>query len=173
MAYENRIREVDAHYVQPGDLVLLVGKDRKTAIVRMRPGQEYQSHYGVLTMSAVIGRRWGESVVTHLGHSYMVLPPSPDDLIRNIRRATQIIYPKEIGRMMMKMDLSPGTRVIEAGTGSGGLTLALTRIVRPDGRRLLLRGAPGDPGHRTQEPRTTGARRLRHLQSTQHRGGTR
>ena len=142
MAYEEPEHEADAHYVQPGDLVLLVGKDRKTAIVRMRPGQEYQSHYGVLLMADVIGRRWGESVVTHLGHSYMILPPSPDDLIRNIRRATQIIYPKEIGRMMMKMDLRPGVRVIEAGTGSGGLTLALSRIVRPEGRIFSYEARP-------------------------------
>lgn len=125
--------ERDTQKIQAGDLVLLVGRDRKTAIVRMQADQEFQSHHGVLQMNDVIGRRWGESIDTHLGYTYMMLPPSLDDLIRNIKRATQIIYPKEIGYMLMKMNIGPGTRVLEAGTGSGGLTLALTRMVQPNG----------------------------------------
>ena len=119
--------------VAAGDLVLLVGNDRKTAIVRMQPGIQHQTHHGVLEHDAVVGCRWGETVDTHLGYTYMVLPPSLDELIRDIRRATQIIYPKEIGYMLMKMNIGPGTRVLEAGTGSGGLTLALARMVHPTG----------------------------------------
>ncbi len=142
MEYQESVNEGDSLYVRPGDLVLLVGRDRKTAIVRMRPDQEYQSHHGVLNMSDVIGRRWGESVVTHLGHSYMILPPSLDDLIRNIRRSTQIIYPKEIGYMLVKMNLGPGTRVLEAGTGSGGLTTALARMVQPHGHVYSYEARP-------------------------------
>lgn len=119
--------------VRPGDLVLLVGSDRKSAIVRMEPGQVYQTHRGVIAHDEVIGRRWGDTVTTHMGHSYLILAPSLDELIRDIRRATQIIYPKEIGYMLMKMNIGPGTYVLEAGTGSGGLTLALARMVQPHG----------------------------------------
>jgi tRNA (adenine57-N1/adenine58-N1)-methyltransferase len=119
--------------VYDGDLVLLVGNDRKTSIVRMRSGQEFQTHHGVLGHDEVIGQRWGATVSTHLGYDYMILPPSLDQLVRDIRRNTQIIYPKEIGYMLMKMNIGPGTRVLEAGTGSGGLTLALARMVQPEG----------------------------------------
>jgi tRNA (adenine57-N1/adenine58-N1)-methyltransferase catalytic subunit len=123
----------DSRYVHTGDLVLLVGNDRKTAIVRMQPTLEYQTHHGVLSHDAVIGIPWGSRIDTHLGYTYMVLPPSLDQLIRDVRRATQIIYPKEIGYMLMKMNIGPGTRVLEAGTGSGALTLALARMVQPSG----------------------------------------
>jgi tRNA (adenine57-N1/adenine58-N1)-methyltransferase catalytic subunit len=123
----------DRRYVHVGDLVLLVGNDHKTTIVRMQPGLEYQTHHGVLNHDAVIGLRWGSIVETHLGYDYMVLPPSLDQLIRDVRRNTQIIYPKEIGYMLMKMNIGPGSRVLEAGTGSGGLTLALARMVQPEG----------------------------------------
>ncbi|MGC9468267.1 MAG: tRNA (adenine-N1)-methyltransferase [Anaerolineae bacterium] len=123
----------DRRRVGAGDLVLMVGSDRKTAIVRMQPGLEFQTHHGVLQHNDVIGKPWGDTVDTHLGYTYMILPPSLDELIRDIRRATQIIYPKEIGYMLMKMNIGPGTRVLEAGTGSGGLTLALARMVQPEG----------------------------------------
>jgi tRNA (adenine57-N1/adenine58-N1)-methyltransferase catalytic subunit len=119
--------------VAPGDLVLLTGQDRKPAIVRMQPDLEYQTHRGVLNHNEVIGRRWGESVETHMGYAYTILPPSLDEMIRDVHRATQIIYPKEIGYMLMRMNIGPGTHVLEAGTGSGGLTLALARMVQPTG----------------------------------------
>jgi len=119
--------------VRPGDLVLLVGSDRKSAIVRMELGQAYQTHHGVISHDEVIGQPWGSTVTTHMGYPYLILTPSLDDLVRDIRRATQIIYPKEIGYMLMKMNIGPGTQVLEAGTGSGGLTLALARMVQPYG----------------------------------------
>ncbi len=123
----------ERNYVSAGDLVLLTGSDRKPAIVRMQSGLEYQTHHGVVTHDAIIGRRWGETVETHLGYGYTILPPSLDEMIRDVRRVTQIIYPKEIGYMLMKMNIGPGTRVLEAGTGSGGLTLALARMVQSEG----------------------------------------
>ena len=119
--------------VQPGDIVLLVGKDRKESIIVVEPGREHQTHHGVLPHDAIIGRRWGETAETHIGYHYQILPPSLEQLVRSIRRATQIVYPKEIGYMLMKMNIGPGTHIVEAGTGSGGLTLALARMVMPHG----------------------------------------
>lgn len=119
--------------IQPGDLVLIVGKDHKESIVRMQAGKEHQSHNGVLQHDQIIGMRWGSTVYTHLNIAYQLLPPSLEQLVRNVRRATQILYPKEIGYMLMKMNIGPGTRVVEAGTGSGGLALAMARMVMPHG----------------------------------------
>ena len=126
-------KKLDRNYVRAGDLVLLVGKDRKEFIVSVESGKEHQTHRGVLPHDTVIGQRWGETVQTHLGYDYMILPPSLEQLVRSIRRGTQIVYPKEIGYLLMKLNIGPGTRVIEAGTGSGGLTLALARMVQPTG----------------------------------------
>jgi tRNA (adenine57-N1/adenine58-N1)-methyltransferase len=120
--------------IQPGDVVLLVGKDRRTFLLRMVPGTIFQTHRGILEHDDLIDQRWGATVETHLGRAYLLLPPSLDELIRRIKRSSQIMYPKEIGYLLMKMNIGPGTRIIEAGTGSGGLTLALARMVRPHGR---------------------------------------
>jgi tRNA (adenine57-N1/adenine58-N1)-methyltransferase len=63
-----------------------------------------------------------------------VLQPSTCDLIKELRRITQIMFPKDIGYTLLKLNVMPGSRVIEAGTGSGGLTLALARAVGSEGR---------------------------------------
>jgi tRNA (adenine57-N1/adenine58-N1)-methyltransferase len=128
--------------IQAGDLVVIVGKDRKESIVHIEAETEYQSHNGVLQLDDVIGKRWGSTVYTHLGYAYQLLPPSLEQLVRGIRRATQILYPKDIGYVLMKMNIGPGTRVVEAGTGSGGLTLALARMVMPNGRVYSYESRP-------------------------------
>lgn len=117
-----------------GDLALLVGPKGRRRVVRLQPGQALQTHHGVLAHDELIGRPWGSRVATHLGHPYLLLAPSVYDLILRVRRISQIIYPKEAGYLLLKMNIGPGSRVIEAGTGSGGLTLALAHAVRPDGR---------------------------------------
>ncbi len=119
--------------IRPGDLILLIGSDRKEFIFRVQPGQEMQTHRGVLAHDAIIGQPWGQTVLTHLEYEYQVYPPSLEQLVRNIRRSTQIIYPKDVGYILMKMNIGPGVRIVEAGTGSGGLTLALARMVQPGG----------------------------------------
>jgi tRNA (adenine57-N1/adenine58-N1)-methyltransferase len=73
-------------------------------------------------------------VATHLGHPLLLLQPSTDDLIRDLKRSTQIMYPKDIGFILMKMSIRPGITVLEAGTGSGGLTTVLAQAVGPQGR---------------------------------------
>lgn len=119
--------------IHAGDIVLLSGNDRHEFLIAMTPGAQFQTHRGILEHDDLIGRPWGSTVHTHLGYTYMLLPPSLEQLVRSIRRSTQIVYPKEIGYLLMKMNIGPGTRVIEAGTGSGGLTLALARMVMPHG----------------------------------------
>jgi len=125
--------ERDLTRIQPGDIVLLSGHDRREFLVVMQPGAQFQTHRGYINHDAIIGSLWGSVVKTHLDYAYMLLPPSLEQLIRGVQRTTQIVYPKDIGYLIMKMNLGPGSRVVEAGTGSGGLTLALARMVRPEG----------------------------------------
>lgn len=116
------------------DLVFLMSRDRKTFIVRLEPGAQLQTHRGVIRHDDLIGQPLGREVQSHLGYPFLVLEPSTHDLILDLKRTTQIMYPKDIGYVLLKMNVGPGSRVVEAGTGSGGLTLALARAVKPTGR---------------------------------------
>lgn len=119
--------------IRPGDLILLIGQDRKEFIFKMEAGQEKQTHRGVVKHDDIIGQPWGQTILTHRGYEYQAYPPSLEQLVRNIRRNTQIIFPKDVGYILMKLNIGPGTQIVEAGTGSGGLTLALSRMVGPGG----------------------------------------
>lgn len=81
----------------------------------------------------LIGIPWGTRVPTHLGYPLLLLRPSTDDIVRNLKRTTQIIYPKDAGYILMRMSIAPGCHVVEAGTGSGGLTLVFAQAVGPTG----------------------------------------
>jgi len=120
--------------IRAGDLALVVSSDHRRWIVRLQPGQALQTHKGILSHDDLIGRPWGSQLASHLGRTFIVVPPSIYDHVLQLRRTTQIMYPKESGYLILKMDIGPGSRVIEAATGSGGLTLALAHAVHPGGR---------------------------------------
>lgn len=119
--------------VQEGDLVLLLGQDRKQFIVRLQAGGRLQTHRGYICHDDLLGQPLGREVRSHLGYAFAVLEPSIFDLIEKLRRTTQIMYPKDIAYTLLKLNVRPGSRVVEAGTGSGGMTLALGRAVAPAG----------------------------------------
>ena len=115
-------------------MVLLLDPDGKRTVFRLSPGQELHTHLGYVKHEAIVGHRYGTTIQTQLGHPYVLLRPSTLDLIMHTKRTSQIMYPKDIGYTLLKMNVAPGMRVAEAGTGSGGLTLALARAVQPSGR---------------------------------------
>ncbi len=121
------------HVAQENDLVLLIGQDRKQFVVRLVEGGQLQTHRGCLNHDDLLGYPLGREILSHLGYPFVILQPSTSDLINQLRRTTQIMYPKDIGYTLLKLSVAPGDRIIEAGTGSGALTLALARAVRPDG----------------------------------------
>ncbi len=129
-------------FAQEGDIVLLLGKDKREFMFRLQAGAELHTHRGIIRHDEVIGHRWGETLTTHIGYPYLLLQPSLDQLIRGIRRNTQIVYPKEIGYIIVKMNIGPGVRIIEAGTGSGGLTIALARMVGATGHVYTYEARP-------------------------------
>jgi len=120
--------------VQPGDTVLLVSdKDRKCYIRTIEVGRKLETHRGFITHDDLIGQPLGLQVRTHLGYPYFLLTPTTEELIRHIRRESQIIFPKDAGYIIMKLGIRPGSIVIEAGTGSGGLCIALATMVGESG----------------------------------------
>ncbi len=119
--------------INPGDLVMLVSLDRKQFIFRLEEGGELQTNRGVITHASLVGKPWGSLVQSHLGQAFIAIEPSLHDLLLYIKRRSQIIFPKDIGYLLLRLSIGPGKTVIEAGTGSGGLTTALAWAVGPTG----------------------------------------
>ena len=78
-----------------------------------------------------------------MGLRYLALRPTLAEFVLEMPRGAQVIYPKDLAMILFWADVYPGCRVLEAGTGSGALTLALLRAVGPGGPRDHLRAARG------------------------------
>ncbi len=120
--------------VQYGDVVMIVGKDRKPFIRTVRRGERLQTHMGQIEYDDLVGQPYGQQFRTHLGHGMYVMAPSLDDFLTHIKRDSQIIYPKDLGYIVMKLGLQQGMTVVEAGSGSGALTCVLALLVGDEGR---------------------------------------
>jgi len=120
--------------IEPGQLILLISHKGKRYLRKLEAGGEVHTHDGRLLMDDIAEAGFGQYVQTHLGKAYLVLKPTLHDLIKGVKRQTQIMYPKEIGYLMMKLGIGPGSTVIESGTGSGGLTTALAWFVGDTGK---------------------------------------
>jgi tRNA (adenine57-N1/adenine58-N1)-methyltransferase len=117
-----------------GDLAQLVTERDKSHIFILKAGEEYQSHRGIIKHDDIIGLMWGSRIHSHLAKVFILLQPALDDLLRAIPRETQIMYPKDIGYIMVSMGIGPGSKVIEAGSGSGALTTAMAYAVGSTGQ---------------------------------------
>jgi tRNA (adenine57-N1/adenine58-N1)-methyltransferase len=117
-----------------GDLAMLTGSGRKEFIFRLDPAAELQTHQGVLKHEDLIGIAWGSQVASHIGKSFFILQPTLRDLLLHMRRQSQIVFPKDIGYILLRLSLGDSMRVIEAGTGSGAMTTALAWAVGREGR---------------------------------------
>ena len=107
-----------------GDLAQLVGLRHKHFILPLQAGARFETHRGILQHDDLIGKPWGTQVFSHIGSPFFLLQPSLADLINELPRTTQILYPKDIGFILITMGIGPGQTVMEAGTGSGSMTTA-------------------------------------------------
>jgi tRNA (adenine57-N1/adenine58-N1)-methyltransferase catalytic subunit len=124
----------ETSHTKAGDLIQLVGLSHKSFIFTLVEGGEFQSHRGVIQHNDLIGQPWGIQVFSHNGSPFFLLQPSLPDILKNTKRATQIMYPKEIGYILVQMGIGPGKRIIEAGTGSGSFTTALAYCIGDRGK---------------------------------------
>jgi tRNA (adenine57-N1/adenine58-N1)-methyltransferase catalytic subunit len=127
---------------QPGDLALLVGLRHKHFIFPLIPGGTFHTHRGILYHDELIGKPWGSQVFSHQGSPFFILQPSLADLLQDLKRSTQIMYPKDIGFILTSMSVGPGQTVLEAGTGSGSMTVALAYAVGPQGHVVSYERRP-------------------------------
>ena len=125
-----------------GDLAQLVGLTHKHFIFSLKAGGDLQTHRGVLKHDDLIGKPWGSQVFSHMGAPFFLLQPSLADILNDLPRTTQILYPKDIGYILITMGVAPGQRVMEAGTGSGSMTIALATAVGVEGRVISYEQKP-------------------------------
>jgi tRNA (adenine57-N1/adenine58-N1)-methyltransferase len=117
-----------------GDLVLLVDSRERRYMFRLVSGGVFHSHAGTLTHAEVLGKPQGTEVASSGGARYLALRPTLAEYTLKMKRGPQVIYPKDTAAILIWGDIFPGAAVVEAGIGSGALTLALLRAVGPRGR---------------------------------------
>lgn len=118
---------------QENQIVLLVGPRGKKFIIQLRKDARFQTNYGMIEHNQLIGLPWGSTINSHLGKPFILIEPGMKDLLLNTKRVTTIMYPKDIGFVLLNMNIGPGCRVIEAGTGSGAFTTALAFAIGDTG----------------------------------------
>src|SRR4030043_2384620 len=127
---------------QIGDIAQLISAQNKRFIFRLVSDGKFEPHRGYLSHNDLIGIPWGSRVFSHMGSPFVLLQPSLADILIETRRNTQIMYPKDIGFILLMMDIGPGKHVLEAGTGSGSFTTALAFSVGSQGKVTSYESRP-------------------------------
>jgi tRNA (adenine57-N1/adenine58-N1)-methyltransferase len=103
-------------------------------MVRLQAGATFHFHGGAVPHDLILGSEEGTVVHSTTGVALWCVRPRLADFILKMPRGAQVIYPKDIGAVLMEADIGPGNHVLEAGSGSGALTIALCRATGPEGR---------------------------------------
>ncbi len=122
------------HPFQAGEPLLLIDEKGRRFLLHLESGRTFQFHLGSIEHDDIIGGSDGSWLTTSGGAAMLAVRPRLADFILKMKRGAQVVYPKDIGPILMWGDIAPGMTVLEAGTGSGALTLALTRAVGESGR---------------------------------------
>lgn len=113
---------------EAGDLALLVDRKGRRYLVKLAPGQEFHTHTGVVSHDDIISVAEGVVVRSSGNGRFVAYHPTLSDYILKMPRGAQVIYPKDIGAVLMFADIAPGQKILETGVGSGALSLALLRL---------------------------------------------
>jgi len=117
-----------------GDKVQLTDPKGRLNTIELREGGSFQSHKGYFKHADLIGQPEGTVITNTEGVLYLAFRPLMSDYVLSMPRGAAVIYPKDAGQIVAMADIFPGATVIEAGVGSGGLTLALLRAVGDSGK---------------------------------------
>jgi len=120
--------------IREGEDVLLYLDRKRTYLVRVEKGKSFHTHKGFVQLDDLVGKEYGSRVTSSMGVEFVALRPTLRDYVFKMQRKTQISYPKDIALILMFSGVGPGSRVVEAGTGTGALTSALAFYVKPAGR---------------------------------------
>jgi tRNA (adenine57-N1/adenine58-N1)-methyltransferase len=113
--------------LEAGERVLLVDSKGRQYLVTLTETGRFHSHAGIVEHTQLLGQDEGVTVRAGTGARYTAVRPTLADFVLRMPREAQVIYPKDLGAILLLADVAPGTRVLEAGVGSGALSLALLR----------------------------------------------
>jgi tRNA (adenine57-N1/adenine58-N1)-methyltransferase len=109
------------------EMVVLVDSKGRQYLVTLRADGEFHTHTGVVPHSDLLGADEGVTVRSTTGARYTAMRPTLSDFVLRMPRGAQVIYPKDLGPILMMADITPGDRVLESGVGSGALSMTLLR----------------------------------------------
>jgi tRNA (adenine57-N1/adenine58-N1)-methyltransferase catalytic subunit len=121
-----------------GEPALLVDSKGRHFLLKLDPGRTFQFHNGSVPHDELIGAEDGSWVESSGNARLLLLRPRLADFILKMKRGAQVVYPKDLGPILVYADIAPGMTVLEAGTGSGALTMGLARAVGPSGRVVTV-----------------------------------
>ena len=110
-----------------GERVLLIDAKDRRYLVKLREGATFHTHSGLVAHADVIGASEGATIEGSTGRRFLVLRPTLADVVLKMPRGAQVIYPKDLGAILLAADIGPGMRVLESGVGSGALSMTLLR----------------------------------------------
>ena len=119
--------------ISEGEDVFLYLDRKRTYLVRVEAEKSFHTHKGYIQLGDLIGKEYGTRIASSMGIEFVALKPTLRDYIFKTKRRTQISYPKDISLIIMFSGIGSGSRVVEAGTGTGALTSALAHYVKPTG----------------------------------------
>lgn len=130
-----------------GDSCLLIDTKGRHYLIELRAGARFQFHAGIVEHDALIGSDEGVRIATSTDARLVAVRPRLADYILRMKRGAQVVYPKDIGPILVWGDIAPGMTVVEGGTGSGALAMAIARAVGPAGRVVSVEIRPDHAAH--------------------------
>lgn len=121
---------------QPGDRVQLTDAKRRHFTLILQPGAKFHSHKGIVEHDQIIGMDEGSVVRSTLGADYLLFRHLMVDHVLSMPRGAAVIYPKDSAQIILEGDIFPGARVLEAGAGSGALSMSLLRAIGENGQLI-------------------------------------
>ncbi|MEY2571452.1 MAG: tRNA (adenine57-N1/adenine58-N1)-methyltransferase catalytic subunit, partial [Acidimicrobiaceae bacterium] len=110
-----------------GEKVLLIDNKERRYLVTLAAGAEFHSHTGIVAHDDLIGVEEGTTFKSSRGSRYVAFRPTLSDFVLKMPRGAQVIYPKDLGPILLIADIFPGARVLESGVGSGALSMTMLR----------------------------------------------
>ena len=110
-----------------GEKVLLIDSKGRRYLLTLQPGEQFHTHAGVVDHDGLLGLEEASTVRSSHGARYLAVRPTLAEVVLEMPRGAQVIYPKDLGPLLIMADIFPGARVLEAGLGSGALSMALLR----------------------------------------------
>lgn len=120
--------------IKEGDIVTVWIDQRRTYIIKIMRGKKFGTDKGVIDLDKVLGLEYGSEITLSTGTKAYLLKPSLIDIYNGLKRPSQVLYPKDVAYMIYSSGVKPGDTVVEAGTGSGFLTISLASYLGEKGK---------------------------------------